>query len=420
MALTPEQVKIIKSTVPILEQHGLAITLTFYKNVIDENPSLQGVFSVSNQATEGQQKALATALHAYAANIDNLGALSEFVEVLSNKHASLYILPEWYKIVGTYLLAAMKIVLGDALTPEIHDAWAAAYWQLANLLIEKEAKLHKDAGDWNDWREFKIDKRVPESDQITSFYLKPTDGKPLPLYRPGQYISVKVDVPSLGYDQARQYSLSDVPSSDHYRISVRKETGAEENHPESAGHPGFVSNVLHDHKKEGDVVLVSHPYGDFFLTDFDGTKPTGTNPLVLISAGVGLTPLTSILNTVTSTSGQSDRKIHFIHGVHRGSARAFKSHIEAIAKTHPNLKVTFFNSHPAAVEAQGVDYQYAERVNLQKLDRNADLFLDDKTTQYYVVGPVEFMTSTRKTLEEFGVDAKRIKVERFGSGGVPE
>lgn len=419
MSLTPQQVDIIKATVPVLEQHGLAITTTFYKNMLDENPQLHGIFNTANQVTQHQQKALAGALYAYASNIDNLGALSDAVELITNKHASLYVTPDQYKIVGTYLLAAMKIVLGDALTPEIHDAWAAAYWLLADLLIEKEASLYRSAGDWQDWREFKIDKKVPESDQITSFYLKPVDGKPLPLFRPGQYISVMTDVPALKHPQARQYSLSDEPRSDYYRISVKKETGVNPSNPASAGHPGFVSNILHEIKKEGDVVLVSHPYGDFFLADFDGKKPIGTNPLVLLSAGVGLTPLTSILNTITSTSSQSDRKIHFIHGVRRGSARAFRKHVQDIAKTHPNLKITFFNSHPAATEQQGVDYQYAERVNLHKLDHNKDLFLDDKTTDYYVCGPTDFMVSTNKALLEFGVDPKRIKMELFGTGGIP-
>jgi Hemoglobin-like flavoprotein len=184
MGLTPEQVDIIKATVPVLEQHGLAITTTFYKNMLNENPELHAIFNTANQVTQHQQKALAGALYAYASNIDNLAALTDAVELITNKHASLYVKPEQYKIVGTYLLAAMKIVLGDALTPEIHDAWAAAYWLLADLLIEKEASLYRSAGDWNDWREFKIDKKIPESDQITSFYLKPVDGKPLPFFPP--------------------------------------------------------------------------------------------------------------------------------------------------------------------------------------------------------------------------------------------
>ncbi|KAL1851155.1 hypothetical protein Plec18170_006479 [Paecilomyces lecythidis] len=419
MSLTSQQVDIIKATVPVLEQHGLAITTTFYKNMLDEHKELNGVFNTANQVTQHQQNALAGALYAYAANIDNLAALNDAVELITHKHASLYIRPEHYKIVGTYLLAAMKIVLGDALTPEIHDAWAAAYWQLADLLIEKEASLYRSAGDWNDWREFKIEKKVKESDEITSFYLKPVDGKPLPSFRPGQYISVMVDVPALNHPQARQYSLSDMPRSDYYRISVKKETGVSPSNPQAAGHPGYISNVLHDTKKEGDVVLVSHPYGDFYLSDFDGEKATSKSPIVLISAGVGLTPLTSILNTITSKSGQTDRKVHFVHGVRRGSARAFKDHVQSTAKGHSNLKVTFFNSLPSSTEQQGVDYHHAERVNLHKLNPNDDLFLDDKTTEYYVCGPESFMRDTKKALLELGVDPSRIKMELFGTGGVP-
>ena len=164
---------------------------------------------------------------------DDLGVLAPTVELICHKHASLYIRPEQYNIVGTYLLAAMKEILGDALTPEIHDAWAAAYWQLANVMIGKEEELYKSADGWTDWRDFKIDRKENESDEITSFYLVPVDGKPLPSFKPGQYISVQTEVPEFGHLQARQYSLSEAPRSDYYRISVKRVSA----NPTSAGPP---------------------------------------------------------------------------------------------------------------------------------------------------------------------------------------
>ncbi|KAL1982779.1 hypothetical protein VTN96DRAFT_895 [Rasamsonia emersonii] len=416
MGLTPDQVKIIKATVPVLKDHGNAITTVFYQNMLAENPELNSIFNTSNQVTGHQQRALANALYAYATHIDDLGALAPAVELICHKHASLYIQPEHYKIVGTYLLAAMKQVLGDALTPEIHDAWAAAYWQLADILIGKEKSLYEESDGWTDWREFKIAKKVPESDEITSFYLKPVDGKPLPSFRPGQYVSVLVDVPALGYPQPRQYSLSDKPNPDYFRISVKKEPGAV-NGVKSP--PGYVSNVLHDLKQEGDIVKVSHPFGDFFLTDAkNGEIVDSTRPIVLISAGVGLTPLTSILNTVTSRSSASKRKIHFIHGVRRARVRAFKDHVLSLAKQYPNLQVTFFNSSPSDDEKQGEDFHHAGRIDLQKLDRDEHLFLDDPTTEYYICGPEGFMQDMARSLKELNVDSARIHMELFGTGGV--
>lgn len=134
MSLTPDQVQIIKATVPVLKEHGNAITTHFYATLLKENPDLNNVFNQTNQVNGHQPAALAGSLYAYASHIDDLGVLSPAVEKICQKHASLYIKPEHYDIVGTYLLRAMGDVLGDALTPEILEAWGQAYWQLAHLV----------------------------------------------------------------------------------------------------------------------------------------------------------------------------------------------------------------------------------------------------------------------------------------------
>ncbi|GFG17054.1 flavohemoprotein [Aspergillus udagawae] len=412
MPLTPEQVQIIKATVPVLVEHGTTITSVFYKNMLTAHPELHNVFNTAHQVSGHQARALAGALFAYASNIDNLGALGPAVELICHKHASLYIKPDDYKIVGKFLLEAMGQVLGDALTPEILDAWATAYWQLADIMIGREAQLYEQAEGWTDFRDFVVAQKVPESSEITSFYLKPVDGKPLPAFRPGQYISVQTHVPELNYLQARQYSLSDMHRSDYYRISVKKEPGLNPTEPGAKAHPGYVSNILHDFINEGDTIKVSHPYGDFFLSD-----AKATNPVVLISAGVGLTPMTSILNTLTSES--PERKVSFIHGARNAQARAFKNHVTTLEKKLPNLKSTFFTSHPTEEDKEGEDYQYRGRVDLSKLDSSQDLFLDDATTEYYVCGPDTFMTDMLNVLKSKGVSADRVKLELFGTGGVP-
>lgn len=178
--LRQEQIALIKATVPVLVEHGNAITTVFYKNMLAAHPDLNDVFNVPNQLNGHQPRALAGALYAYAANIDNLGALGPAVELICNKHASLYIKPKDYKTVGKYLLEAMAEVLGEALTPDIHDAWAAAYWQLADLMIGRESQIYQKSQGWTDWRDFQISEKVHESDEISSFYLAPVDGKEAP------------------------------------------------------------------------------------------------------------------------------------------------------------------------------------------------------------------------------------------------
>ncbi|OQD68504.1 hypothetical protein PENDEC_c034G06664 [Penicillium decumbens] len=411
--LTVGQIQLIKATVPILAEHGNTITSVFYKNLLDENPTLNNIFNIPSQINGHQSRALACAIYAYAAHIDDLAALSSAVELICNKHASLYAQPEHYSIVGKYLLEAMGEVLGDALTPEIKDAWTAAYWQLADLMIARENQIYRQSEGWTDWHDFKIANKVKESDEITSFYLAPVDGNPLPAFRPGQYISVKVYVPVLKYTQPRQYSLSDKPSPDYYRISVKKETGIDTADPGMTAYPGYVSNLLHDNFSKGDMIKVSHPCGDFFLS---ATEEKSSNPIVLISAGVGLTPMTSILNTLTSAS--TTRKLHFIHGARASSARAFKEHFSTLSTKYPILQQTFFASHPSSTEKQDEDYTFVGRVDLNRLDSNKDLYLDNEATEYFICGPEKFMVDMESGLKARGVAGDRIKIELFGTGGV--
>lgn len=413
--LSPSQIKLIKATVPVLVEHGTTITTVFYKNMLGAHPELNDVFNVPNQRNGHQQRSLAGALFAYAANIDNLGALAPAVELICQKHASLYIQPDQYHIVGKHLIEAMGEVLGDALTPEIKQAWAAAYWQLADIMIGRERQIYQQAKGWTDWREFKIADKVQESEEIISFYLAPIDGQPLPAFQPGQYISVLINVPELQCLQPRQYSLSDRHSREYYRISVKKEKGLPATESAAARHPGYVSNLLHDQYNKGDIIKVSHPCGDFFLS---ATAVDQSTPVVLLSAGVGLTPMTSILNTLISSPDSSARKVHFIHGARTSAARAFKDHIAGVKKSRANLQTTFFTSDPAESEKAGVDFDHVGRVDLSKLDASKDLFVDVPTAEYYICGPDKFMIDMQATLQEKGVAADRIKTELFGTGGV--
>lgn len=411
--LTPTQVQIIKSTVPVLAAHGLAITTKFYADMLDGNPELKNIFNNTHQATGHQARALAGALYAYAANIDDLGALSPALELICHKHVSLYIRPEHYDIVGTNLLKTMKSVLGDAATQDIMDAWGAAYWQLANIMIGKEDGLYKASG-WNDWQDFTISRKVRESEDITSFYLTPVDSNlKVPMFKPGQYISVNVKVDELdgGVWQARQYSLSDAPGKDYLRISVKKEAGVEVGEPKHMAHEGYISNILHEKKKEGDVVRASHPFGDFYFEEQEIESP-----VVLISAGVGLTCLTSILNTLAEE--KSSRPISWIHGARDANTRAFRKHIDEMAAKNENVQAVYFNSNPKDGEVEGRDFHVKGRIDVNKISKDV-LFVDNDKTQYFTCGPTQFMLDVEAKLKSYGVPAERVKMELFGTGGVP-
>jgi nitric oxide dioxygenase len=169
-------------------------------------------------------------VYAYAANIEDPQSLTAVLKNIANKHASLGIRPEQYPIVGEHLLAAIKAVLGDAATDEIISAWAQAYGNLADILMGMESELREQTlarqGGWDGWREFVVRAKQPESEAITSFVLEPVDQQPVVNFEPGQYISVAVQVPRLGLQQIRQYSLSDAPNGRSYRISVNAKAAA--------------------------------------------------------------------------------------------------------------------------------------------------------------------------------------------------
>jgi len=413
-SLTPKEIELIKTCVPILAEHGKTITTTFYGNVLGSHPDLKNLFSHSAQQNGHQASALAGALHAYAANIDNLSALLPLVERIAQKHASIFVQPEQYHVVGEGLLASLKQILGDAFTQELFDVWFKAYWLLARIFIDREKKLYEEAL-WKDWKKFKVEKKVEESDNITSFYLVPVDDTfPLPAYKPGQYLSIKHFLPKLQLFQSRQYSLSDAYNPNYYRISVKKELGIpvvdEKGNisTEHFSHPGWISNFLHEFVEPGEVFGVATPHGDFFLDE------ESESPVVLISAGVGLTPMIAMLNKLYLTK----RKVSYIHVTRNSFTHAFKNHVEEIIKLNPEVKKVIFYTQPIDEAALGLDFEIRGRLDFSKIDPLL-LHLGDKSGQYYICGPTEFMVSTNSTLQSLGVDSKNIHYEIFGAGELP-
>ncbi|CAG8893178.1 unnamed protein product [Penicillium egyptiacum] len=403
--MTPEQTELITKTVPVVDQYGQEITRVFYKNMLAAHPELNGVFNKTNQDTGHQAKVLAKALCVYAANIRNLEALGPMVELISHKHVSLEITPNQYDIVGKYLIGAMHEVLGANFTENIQDAWTAAYGHLAGIMIQKEASLYDQHEEWKAWRDFRITDISRESDEISSFYLSPVDGKPLPSFVPGQYVSVRAHVWHLGYMQARQYSMSDIPSPTYYRISVKREKGQQ-------FVPGLLSNTLHEVETPGKIVQVSHPRGNFLLNSV-----REISPVVLIAGGVGITPLLCILKFLTSTAPNMARHVHLVYATRTTSARAFFKEITEISGRNPTVKLTFFVECPRESDQPGKDYHHVGRIDLRRLDVNKDLFIDDLYTRYYICGPSPFLETVKSSLLFQGVTSTRINMEIFGAGG---
>ncbi|MBU9620546.1 NO-inducible flavohemoprotein [Burkholderia multivorans] len=396
--LTQQTKDIVKATAPVLAQHGYDIIQCFYRRLFDAHPELKNVFNMTHQEQGQQQQALARAVYAYAENIEDPGSLAAVLKNIANKHASLGVRPEHYPIVGEHLLGAIKETLGDAATDEIVSAWALAYGNLADLLAGMESGLYEQAatrvGGWTGWRTFIVRDKRPESSVITSFVLEPVDGQPVANFEPGQYVSVAVDVPTLGLQQIRQYSLSDMPNGRTYRISVKREGGGP--YP-----PGYVSCLLHDHVNVGDEVRLAAPYGCFHI-DVDASTP-----IVLISGGVGLTPMISMLKRAIQ---DPKRQVVFVHGARNSGVHAMRDRLRETARTHTNFSLIVFYDDPLPQDLPGRDYDHAGLVDVNAI-KDAILLPD---ADYYICGPVPFMRLQHDALKQLGIPEARIHYEVFG------
>ncbi|MEG3136088.1 globin domain-containing protein [Rouxiella sp. T17] len=424
--LTVQEKEQIKATVPVLRENGVALTDYFYKRMLKNNPQLKETFNVGNQRSGAQAKALAGAVLAYAENIDDPMVLAPVVEMICHKHVSLNIQAPDYNIVGENLLYSISEVLDIPMDNPLISAWGKAYQQLADLFIATEKSLYANhaqtEGSWLGWRNFIVDRKVKESDEITSFYLIPEDAQALPTYKAGQYISLRILVPELGIKQPRQYSLSDSPSGNYLRISVKNET------PRLEGQdPGYVSSTLHNRVEQGDTVELTAPTGNFFLINPDKTN-------VLISAGVGLTPMVAMLKqlvaekTITSDamasvdntdhaaldSNGSKKPLYFIHAARSAEVHAMRNEINALREKNNHLHVYYAYEQITEADALGRDYHQQGRLDLNQLPAE---YLP-KEADYYLCGPVPFMHQQKKALLEKGIPEAHIHSEAFATGGV--
>jgi nitric oxide dioxygenase len=380
----------IDASVPVLREHGLTITRLFYSNMFGMHPELTRIFNMSNQANGAQQQSLAAAVFAYAANIGNPAALGPVVQRIVNKHVSVGIRAEHYPIVGKHLLEAIAATLGDAATPALLDAWKEAYHSLARLLISAEAELYSTAGvEPGETRPMRVIEVKRESANVMSLRFVADDGKPLPDFKPGQYVSVAVDLPG-GRRQLRQYSLSDAPTGSSMRISVKREDALADTPA------GEVSNWLHANVAAGMVLQVSHPFGEFT------PDAEGDGPIVLLSAGVGITPMVSTLMRIATVHPQ--RRVIFAHATRDAAHHALRAEVDGLKPVMPNLSVMNFYEH-AETDADAVE----GRMDVRRLP-----VWPLEETQVYVCGPGRFMGAQWLALLDLGVPAARLHREVFG------
>ena len=245
-------------------------------------------------------------------------------------------------------------------------------------------------GEWAGWRRFVVARRVAESAVITSFHLRPVDGRPVIRQRAGQYLTLRVTVPG-GDEATRTYTVSCAADGEAYRISVKREP------------QGAVSRWLHEAAEVGCELDVAAPVGSFALPD------APARPVVLLSGGVGATPMISMLDTVAARF--PDLETHYVHATTDATTHAFGDHVRAIAAGRPNIRATTFYSRPRDGDLPGPNVQRAGRVDIDWLRAETPVAAAD----YYVCGPSAFIRDLVTGLAASGVPRERVHYEYFGA-----
>ena len=257
-----------------------------------------------------------------------------------------------------------------------------------------------------DYRRFRVDRKVMEDacSSICSFFLVPEDGKPLPPFLPGQFLTFRLDLSAAtgGTEQViRCYSLSDAPRPDCYRVSIKRVSApAGTDFP-----PGRSSHYFHDHITIGSILQVRAPSGHFHIDRSD-------DPLVLIGGGIGITPMLSMLNWCLAN--QSGREVWLFYGVQNSREGVMKSHLEALALAHTNFHLRVCFSAPQPDDVAGRDYHHQGRIDINLLRKQ----LPAKLYHFYICGPTPMLESLVPALEDWEVPDSHIHFEAFGPASI--
>ncbi|MFE1199477.1 globin domain-containing protein [Streptomyces olivaceoviridis] len=385
--LTEQSAATVRATLPAVGAAIGEITERFYARLFDAHPDLlRDLFNRGNQAAGTQKQALAGSIAAFATHLlDHPDQRPDaMLGRIAHKHASLGVAPEQYDVVHEHLFAAIAEVLGEAVTPEVAAAWDEVYWLMANALIAIEKRLYEESGGPG-LRAWEVVERVEETADVVTFRLRPADGGPVAGFRAGQYVSVGVTLPD-GARQIRQYSLTGAPGEAVRQISVKRVRGG-------ATPDGEVSHHLHARVRPGDVLELSEPYGDLVLA---GTPDT---PLLLASAGIGVTPMIAMLADLAA--GGHRAPVTVVHGDRSPADHALRAAHTAYAEKLPDATAHFFYER---------DAEPGTRTGLVDLTGIAV----HPGTRAYLCGPLPFMRAIRTQLIEKGVAPADIHYEVFG------
>lgn len=389
--LTDEHAETIRATLPLVGSRVDEIAPNFYRRMFAAHPDLlRNTFNRGNQAQGAQQKALAASVATFATILVDPAAPSpdEMLSRIGHKHISLGITEDQYQIVHDNLFAAIVDVLGaDVVTAPVAEAWDEVYWIMARCLIRFEQAGYQAAGvePGKVFLTATVARRIEQGDGVATFELVAREGEPeLRGFLPGQYISVRRTMAD-GAGQLRQYSLCNAPAEGRWQFTVKKVAGD--------GSPdGEVSTSIIDGLHEGDELEVTLPTGDLVLDQASDA------PVVLISAGIGATPILGMARALAAQ--KSERTVLVLHADQDAAGAALVDELTEAVEALPQgqLKLWFERG----------EHELAT-VGLMNLD-GIEL---PEGASFYLCGSNGFLQAVRAQLLAQGVPAEAVHFELF-------
>jgi ferredoxin-NADP reductase/ferredoxin len=265
------------------------------------------------------------------------------------------------------------------------------------------ARAERAVPDWEGWRPFRVAGIIDETHDVKSFYFAPCDNRPLARFAPGQYLTFRLPIAGSDAPLVRCYSLSDRPHEDFYRCTIKR-IGPPPGRPNAA--PGRGSSHFHDVVKVGDVLDVRAPAGTFFV------DPQDPGPVVLIGAGIGITPLFSMLDAIVHAGRK--REVYALFGFRNGRDHPFKDRLARLALANPHVQLHTSYSAPRKEDALYRDYNHLGRMTIERVRA----ILPSNNFRFFVCGPAAMMETLVPALWDWGVPESHVHYEAFGPASV--
>ncbi|WP_267740701.1 globin domain-containing protein [Myroides injenensis] len=395
--LSNHQKKIVLQTADSLRKNSGDLLNVFYTTLFEQHPEVLNIKNLGDlQQTETQSHILSTIITCVE-KIAKTQNINELINTLKQQYAKLEISPEQYEIMGSYFIQAIMKVLKHEAVAETRQAWETAAQQIVDIIlandIEQNITINSTNPLENEWNTFVVKSKVEESDDVISLYLTPISQTCIIRHLPGQYLQLKMFLPSLNKEVTANYSISSTPNEEYYRITIKRV------HKDAKSMQEQLTNYLYDHLAELDLVALTNPKGNFTLN-------TNTRDKVFLSGGIGQSPLISMLETIEANN-YGNHKIVWIHTSKNKSVQAFKNKIRYIANNYPLVTPIMFYDQIDETTADLTQYQGQidfDKIKEYTFTNNAD---------YYLSGSKEFVEKLKSDLKARNINENQIFFQEY-------